>query len=137
MMTCGFVFVARNTYKSIKAPKCKINLKYPLYPEYFKHYYSIAKWRDCYYLHRTILSMLPEKAHLRNKFYNITISDLKDIIIEYQNFLCKTEWEDNLSCDWYTNKKILKDNLKQLKQIYGFMRIYNNEGRLFYFSQIN
>lgn len=136
-MTNGFVYVARHPHKWIKGNPCLFYFKTPIYPTYFKHFYSIAKWKDCFILNRTILSIIPADEHIRDNFYNITIDNLRDIILEYSNFLSKWEWDDERSCNWKEHKAVIKHNYRQLIKMYLFMKIYNNEGRLFYFYQKN
>lgn len=134
-MTNGFVYVTRHQSKLIKLNPCKLHLNSPLYSKWFKHYHHVAVWHNCYYINDAFLSSLSPEDNIRNNFYNVSLDALKEMIREYENFLCKRDWEDYRVIKWKDARKMAYRNLRQLIKVMIYMIIFPNEGRLIYFYQ--
>ena len=135
-MVNGFVYVTRHQSKLIKLNPCKLRLHSPLYPKWFKHYHNVAIWCNCYHIHDTFLSSLSAEDNIRDKFYNVSLDTLKEMITEYENFLCESEWEDYRMIEWKDAKKMAYRNLRQMIKVMFYMTVFPNEGRLCYFYQM-
>lgn len=130
---CGLVYITRHELRTFKDRECHLNApSREKIPKYFKYAYNIAMWEDCPNLQQAIESCLSAQDYLNRRLYEVSYDALKEMYVEYGNFLSASEWEDEETCPWKFHKKILREYRNIMRKVLAFMNVYKDEGILVY-----
>ena len=130
---CGLIYVTRHELKPFRNRECHLKARRrEKIPEYFKYAYNIAMWEDCPKLQQTIENGLSAQDYLDRRIYKVSYNTLKEMYVEYVNFLSAKEWEDEKTCSWERHKNILREYRNIMRKVIAFMYVFNDEGMLIY-----